>query len=346
MNLSSTILILFVSLILRLVWWDSGSTLVSEILQISLPTSLARIVFPVAGTLGVLGVILVTRRLFPIEKNLSLFAGIFAGVNPWGIGMGQNLYPELFVFTIAVWCVFFFLGKRMFFGVLLFASTFLISYVSIFFSLGLLALLCLKTNLRMPTYLLIVLFLLFSFSVFGAWHEGVYFSGKYLSLFREIGYINHINELRGQESAFGYAPFGKLFFNKSYFLLLAVDNFLRHFNPSYLFARGGSLNPAYVGPVFIVFLPFFLLGLKKALGLVKEKSPQVIILWWLLAALPGIFLGNAPQDNIYIMALFPISVVTAFGLLSLKKRAVLIFICFLIINMAVVTFQILKYGAQ
>lgn len=154
------------------------------------------------------------------------------------------------------------------------------------------------------------------------------------SLLSDSGLISNVNTLRGQNLSVGLSFVSSFFFNKSYYLIKIFENFLSHFNLSYLFARGSE------NPLLLVFLPFFIFGL---ISMIREKPKNfnILIIWFLLSSIPSLFLKTGVETNRFLIALFPLSVVTSWGILTLERRWIYIIFVLIIINLSVVIYNVI-----
>lgn len=305
---------------------------------------LLRLPFALAGILSVLGVILLTQRLFPEKKNLALWTGFLVAINPWGVWISRIASPEILGFSFFIWGLYFFYRyKKSILNIALCLILLILASLShkvwlIFIFLFSIYLFISKKKKKITASiifftLLVILSLLFSkFGFQSLWEND-------LAIFKEIDWKNNLDSLRGQNVAAGYPFLGKLFFNKSFFLIKILENFLSYFNIGSIFARGS--NPFYglsnFGPMLITLLPFFIYGLKKAFEEISRY--KVLFIIFLFGIIPSIFLSSAFESSRFLVALFPISVLVSLGIVSLNKKYIYPLILLVLFNFSLITFD-------
>ena len=99
------------------------------------------------------------------------------------------------------------------------------------------------------------------------------------------------NSLAGRIFHHRYLGFGRLF----------LGHYLEHFDLKYLFVQGDRnprINIPDIGQLYLVELPFFIIGLISLIGpmrLMATKEKLVIIFWFLLAAIPAGMARETPH---------------------------------------------------
>lgn len=310
-----------------------------------------RLPFAIIGVFGVLGAVFLTRRLFPEKKHLDLFVGLVFAVNPWGVWLSRVVSHEILAFTLIIWGVYFLLDRnRMaYLGAFLLILALLSSKVSIFLIPGLLLVLFfyqVKVKVLVPVLFgwIAVLFLLFT-----TLDGFLDIKTNDFSLFNEVGYTNSINTLRGNEIYGGNPILGKLFFNKSFYLVKILDNFLSQLDPSYIFARGdtNSLHGiSNFGPILLVFFPFFIYGVWTVCNSRFQKNTFLILSWLILATLPALFLVHPLQTNKFLLALYPLGLIIGLGLQKVGRLVFLFFLVFLSFNILFVGYDVIGKEAS
>ncbi len=101
-----------------------------------------------------------------------------------------------------------------------------------------------------------------------------------------------------------------------------IEGYLWHFTPIWLFLNGDGVGRHHapdMGLLYLIELPFVLLGLYKLLG-AKEKEKYIILLWFLLPALAGAPTNQVPHAirSYYFLPVFQIF--TALGIISAVKN--------------------------
>lgn len=129
------------------------------------------------------------------------------------------------------------------------------------------------------------------------------------------GAITKINQLRG---ASHLSPIlSQLAYNKvTYFTVEAFKNYLFHFDPSFLFVKGGSnfqFSIPGTGQMYLALLPLILLGIWQIVQ--QRKNWQLFILGWLLVApIPGAITRDAPHALRTIFLTIPLLVSAIIGI--------------------------------
>ncbi len=129
------------------------------------------------------------------------------------------------------------------------------------------------------------------------------------------GAITEINQLRG--SSILPSPLGQLVYNKAtYFIVEASKNYITHFDPNFLFLKGGSnfqFSVPGTGQIYSVLFPLILLGIWK---MAKERKKwQLLILgWMLIAPIPGAITRDAPHALRTIFLTIPLIFFAVMGI--------------------------------
>lgn len=254
--------------------------------------------------------ILLTRGFFPKEKILPFLVGIVLIANPW-LWVFTSL-DTLLSFAAFLFGVFFlFQGKVKYFALVLFSLSWFVSDLFLLFiPLALLSLLVFDKRLKgILSLVFFVWVIFFAFNLADSSERGRLFA-EYFSIGREIGYINNINVLRGQQIDYGMPIVGKALFNKAFFGVLALKNILSGFAPGFLFSK----------PIFVFYLPFLAIGLLASLGRRVTSTFVFLSFWLLFAAFPSAFLVDAPQADKLIVAFYSLSVYVAYGIYYVAGR--------------------------
>lgn len=129
------------------------------------------------------------------------------------------------------------------------------------------------------------------------------------------GAIESINQLRGSS----HLPevLNQFMYNKAtYFIVEASKNYLSHFDPNFLFLKGGSnfqFSVPGTGQVYLVMLPFILLGIWQMMK--RRKNWQLFILgWMLIAPIPGAITRDAPHSLRTIFLAIPLLISSIMGI--------------------------------
>ncbi len=135
------------------------------------------------------------------------------------------------------------------------------------------------------------------------------------------GAITRINQLRGVS---GLSPFlNRLIYNKAtYFISEASKNYLYHFDPNFLFIKGGSnfqFSVPGIGQLYLILLPLILLGIWKMVR--ERKKWQLFMLGWLvIAPIPGAITRDAPHSLRTIFMTVPLVMCAVMGVSRIKEQ--------------------------
>ncbi|MCM8787859.1 MAG: hypothetical protein NC935_07425, partial [Candidatus Omnitrophica bacterium] len=147
---------------------------------------------------------------------------------------------------------------------------------------------------------------------------------KSVSVFFDKGVKLRIGELQVQDGLSGITPKISLFFhNKPYLYFLDIlRRYFSHFEGQFLFLKGdtaSSFRIPRMGVLYLIEVVLFPLGL---FYLIKnnEKSKFILISWLVIAVLPASFTFLTPAHNRSFNAVFPIIVISSYGVLNLLSR--------------------------
>lgn len=129
------------------------------------------------------------------------------------------------------------------------------------------------------------------------------------------GATGRINRLRGSTSL---PPLlGQLIYNKAtYFIVEASKNYLSHFDPNFLFLKGGSnfqFSVPGTGQLYLVMLPLILLGIWHMVKQ-RERWHLFILGWILIAPIPGAITRDAPHSLRTIFLAIPLVLSAVMGI--------------------------------
>lgn len=272
--------------------------------------------FALFSCLGLISFFFVCRYLFPKNKWLAVWAVLVLALSPGLIFLSRTSSYSLLLLNLILlflW-LFLFLKKR-----------------KAFKTIGVLA---------------IIVFLMIVFMVFGYWRAIGWQQDllhKRLGFFTNPAIINSINQMRGEDLQAGNPLLGKLFYNKSFYLIQLIKVFFDHLKPQFYFLVGDD-NPSHgltnFGPFLAVFLPLFLVGVwclfvKKEL----KKTKWWLIIWFLLGILPSLFTYPSPDQEKLVLILPVLAILIGFVASRMKKVYLFLFAFFLIINSGFVFFD-------
>lgn len=292
--------------------------------------------FPSAifGSLAIIFVYFLAKKLFPKSENIGLWAAFFLAISPWNIQFSRMALEANF-------SSFFFTGGLLFFLIALEKPRYYIlsailwgfdlySYLAakIFIPLFVLGLLFVFRDkiLKLKKHLLAFLLIL-----------GVFAAPLYLDAFfgpgnirgKDVIITNFSSENISQISKVQYqSPLNiispkltRIFENKFVFTENAfIQNYLSYLSPAFWFAESGRETSYAIIPgrglFYLWMLPLLLYGIYI---LVKDgsKTSKIICLWFFLGIIPAAITkeGYRPNRAGSLLTLFEI--VSAYGLISL-----------------------------
>jgi len=308
-----------------------------------------------ASFFGLVSIVLIFFLLRKLFKNdlLGLIASFFLAITPWHIHYSRAAYEVTLLLALFLGgSLFFFKGLKnhwfLFFSAILFALTpYVYSTANLFLPLLLFSLLLVfkkeifKINKKWIMFSiligLIILSPLIGSLIFGQAAERF----SQISIFSDKKLINEIISERSQEE-----NGGRIFHNKAtVWGKTFVANYLTSFSPQFLFLNGDP-NPRHgvgkKGGLYLVSLPFLLLGFWRSLKNIKTKECQFIIFWFLISPIPSsLTQGGGSQATRLFLMLPPVIILISLGIfqmIKLKKKGLKltffsIFCLFLLIEM-------------
>lgn len=225
------------------------------------------------------------------------------------------------------------------------------SYITLFLNLALLGswlFLFFKKRKAFKTVSLLFLtaFLLIILAVLGYWRTLGWQQDllqKRLGFFTNPAIINSINRMRGENIVTGKPLLGKLFYNKSFYLIQLIKVFFDHLKPNFYFLTGdrnASRGLSNFGPLLVVFLPLFLVGVYS---LFKDKKLRnlrwVLVAWFLLGVISSV-LNHPSPDQEKLVLIYPIfAILIGYVASQLKKYQLIIFSFLLALNFGFVAYD-------
>ena len=271
-----------------------------------------------------------TRQIFKNEW-IAILSSLLLAISPWHLHFSRGGWEtNVATFFMTLGVLLFIKSKEkislLFFSLLSFlTSMYIYQSPRLIVPVLLLALFWLykddltdniKRNIKKPTYLLVILFIL-SIPLFGQFlsNQGTArFSG--LSFFSDPGPISRVNELRGEHiDTKAYEVI--LLHNKiTTYLPNLLGHYLDHFKPDFLFINGDPIIRNKVpetGQLYLYQSIFLILGL---VGLVKKpiKDGKLILAWLLIAPIASATTFQTPHALRALSMVIPINMITAFGL--------------------------------
>lgn len=291
-----------------------------------------RFVSVIAGSLTPFIVYLILTKLFSKKSTIPLIGAAIFALSPGTIFLSRiALEANLFMFLFCL--SFYFLIKQkyplstLFYGLCLF--TYNSSRVLLPFYLVLLLYLIIKNKYKLFPNLyrfipFIILVIIAAFQIFDQSGQARY---QWVSILDQ-GSINKINELR--------QIYPRFIINKAtYFVFTASKNYLSHFNPLFLFIKGGSHYQFSLPAFYIItplFIPFLIIGIYFLFKNVKNINYQILLFWLLISPVPSSITRDAPHVLRSIVFIPIIIILISLGInLIFKKYPKLcltfIFIC-------------------
>jgi len=312
-----------------------------------------RLPFLISGVLAIVSIFFITKELFPEKKSAAFWAGIFAALSPGLIFFSQVAFAEGMSLAFFLAGFVFLLKKyqrkkSFFWGAIIFFLFSLYSSKSAWFFLFPFLVFWLIYNkfavTSLKVFIIVTIFFLpFLFIFFRLPSAKQSFLENDLTFFSDMGIRNAINMMRGEEIRYGLPFLGRLFYNKSFWLIKFLENFLRHFTPRFFFAAGdqnllhGFSN---FGPVPLVGLLPALLGL---VDLMRNKDERLKILfsWFTFAVFPSVLMIKSPDQLKFLFSLPVVIILIGLGISKWKNQKVfLLFLVILTFNFLFVFFDI------
>lgn len=292
------------------------------------------------GSLAILTLYGVVRKLFPDKDKLAIWTALFMAIVPWSIFFSRIAFPEglsFFIFLIGFFFLlkseknlFFFLGSVLFFSLSVYTAK--IAWLFIFPFLFFLWLKEREFNLQKGVVRRILLVVIIFFLPLFLFYLRMPSLKRSLidndfSLFTDVGIGNGINSMRGNELKKGSPILGKIFFNKSFWGINVLENFLGSFTPGFYFAKGEqnslhglqNFGPLYLILLFPAFYGFYLFLTSK----IGHRS--WLGFWFCLIAFISSFMKKSPDQAKMIFGLPVLLIFTGWGIDVLKSKKVMMF---------------------
>lgn len=296
--------------------------------------------FPSAilGVFSVMATFFIVKELFKNEKITYLVTFLLA-ISPWHIQFSRiafeaNLGLSLNLFAI----LFFLLGLRNKWGIILasiFSALSIYSYQSekLFVPmLGLVMIFLFREELKSISrkYLVTALFvgIILSMPII----LNSVFNPESLSRAKSTSFMNnpskilnnvHYNNVLNNEINNDYL--GKVLDNRRVVYIKTIaSNYIIHFDLNYLFVTGDKNqrhHPSGIGHLYLLELPFFLLGIYfLVFGLFNKKIKIFLLSWLLIAPIPASLTWDVPSA-VRTLNMLPVpQIITGLGFISLFQR--------------------------
>ena len=323
--------------------------LIPSVKILGLNETAVRLTFALFGVLAIVSLFGIIRLLLPQEKKLAFWATFFFAINPWSLWQSRIASASHLSFSLFLIGFFFLLlaMKKKWslpISIIFLAFSLYTAKLVWFFIFPFLLLLWFfkkRKEILITFFTLLILLAPLFFLYSKAPQAKLDFLKHDLTLFSDTTITSKIDMMRGEDIQAGYPFFGKIFYNKTFFVEKLAENFLRHFNPRFYFASGDS-NPLHgltnFGPIFFVFLPFTLMGVW--LMFKKEKNVfYFFIFWFLVGIIPSVLSLPSPDEEKSILVLPVLAVLSAYALTKLKKIYLAVFWILLIVNISIVSYD-------
>jgi len=314
-------------------------TLVS-VKMFGLSVAAVRLPSAVLGSLAILALYGVVRRLFPDRDKLATWTALLMAVVPWSIFFSRIAFPEglsFFLFLIGLYFllkseknIFYFLGSVLFFSLSVYTAKIACFFIFpfLFFSWLKERELKLEKGVVKKIFLTVIIFFLplfLSYLRLPSLKRSLIDND--FSLFSDVGIGNGINSMRGNELEKGSPILGKIFFNKGFWGIKVLENFLGNFTFGFYFAKGEQ-NPLHgwqnFGPLYFILLGPAFYGLY--LFLVNKTGYRSLLgFWFCLIAFFSSFMKTSPDQSKMIFGLPVLLILTGWGIDTLKNKKIMMF---------------------
>jgi 4-amino-4-deoxy-L-arabinose transferase-like glycosyltransferase len=252
----------------------------------------ARFLWGLMSVLSVFLIYLISQKLF--SKNVAIFAGFIAAINPWSIYIGRTNYesvPAVFFFLLALYLLLVFKNWKILLSIpILFLAFY--SYIGtkiIFLPFvlitGLYAYFFVSKRKKLIWYLLVFLsslFLVILFA-FAIKNNPTFSRGGEIFLPNNPVVAAQVNNLKKVAIQ---APFASFFDNKlSVYCQILFTKFSNSLSPTYLFLTGDYFYNVGYGFFYFIDAFFLLLGLFFAF-LKKKKEAFLVLAMAILGVFP------------------------------------------------------------
>jgi len=291
-----------------------------------------RLLSILAGSILPFIIFLIVKKILPKQNYVAIIALLITVFSPSTVFLSRiALEANLFLLIFFI-SVYFLITKKyslssFFYALSLF--TYNSSRVILPFYLIILLFLIirnkypLKKNIHKFLFLFLTI-LIFAFQTFQSTGQARY---KWVTLIDQ-GAINQINELRPKYS--------RILVNKiTFFIYSATKNYIAHFNPSYLFFKGGSHYQFSLPNFYLIspfFLPFLIIGLYKLFTSIRKNNLNnflIIFFCLLIAPLPSSITRDAPHVLRSIVFIPSVIIVISLSFANLKKKNSLLALLFI-----------------
>lgn len=303
-----------------------------------------RLASAIFGIIAVFATYFMTDEIFS-NKKLALLTSFLISISPWHITFSRVAYEANIGLTLNILSILFLFksfkkGKYLPLSII-FASIALYSYQAerLFIPLIFLSVLIIfRENFRKINRKYIGLSIILGLLISAPFLISVARDPSTLSRAKEASILSAPQPLvnldlakRNLVDSENHDVFGKLFDNRRVIYAKdVVNHYLSHFDINWLFIEGDSTNPLNLplrkqtigmGNLYLVELPFFILGLFLMFSSrFDTKNKKFILLWLILVPIPAAITWDTPS-SIRTLAFLPIlQAITAIGILGFFDR--------------------------
>lgn len=271
--------------------------------------------------------------LYPKNKSIAYVSFMLVSFAPWNVAISRAtfMYVELVFFVICS-LIFFLLGIKkkpayLIISAVLLSFTLYIYYAAVIYIPSILIILGLvygKDLIKFKKYSLISLIALLIIAVPAILHFSQPNSKSRfnaISIFTpDISLPLSIKEIDLDKNSNNNSF--TIFHNRRYiYFLNFVNNYLKYYDPDYLFVNSNNVRYFYVnyiGLFYLIELPFFLFGISKILSK-KENNKVLILALMLIGAFPAAITLGAPFPHRGILLPLSIQIIIAIGFTDFLK---------------------------
>lgn len=274
-----------------------------------------RFISILSGSITPIFIYLIFKKIF--KKNLIAFTGaLIYSLSPWTIFLSRVALEANLFLTLFIASIYFLKNKKLSLSLILYSlSLFTYNSSRVLFPFYLLLVYYIYKTYKVNLYKHKISILIFIFSLLLFFYQSLDTSGqaryKWVSIIDE-GAVNQINQLR--------QVYPRIIANKAtYFVIKSLGNYLSHFNPAFLFARGGSHYQFNIPGFYLIspFLsPFLIFGLYKFF---KNKK-YIPILLLLICPIPSAITRDAPHTLRSIVFISTACFISIYGLMEFFKN--------------------------
>ena len=291
-----------------------------------------RLPFAIAGVLSVILIYYLSLELFPKNKNkqtIALLSALFLAISPWHLNQTRSaMLVGLEVFFNALGVFLFLKGLKKKNLLFLSAISFSLAVYAYYGSritapLTILALVVIYRkkffrNINNVWYFLLG-FIVLAPLIIAIAKDPLTILGRaqYMSIFRDKNVQGQLWEASTLDGPNFPTALTRFFHNKPFYYFKDITRrWLHHFEPSFLFAKGGSVAPFQIPNMGLFYLLDFFFLLAGIFYLTKEKSKGAlfVLFWFLLAPFVSALTFMTPASNRNFNMIFPACMIIAFGL--------------------------------